>query len=66
MLPTNMEHWTSKLDVTKMTRTFAHGLSTGLTLEIAVNGSHAWVHQTTHFLPLSRLVHDLRKFNLGD
>jgi hypothetical protein len=42
-----------------MTRTFRHALTAGLTLEIAVDGTHTRIHQSTHLRLVSSLVHDL-------
>ena len=52
--------------VTKVTWTFQHVLFTGLTLEIPVDGGHAWIHEATKFWLVGGLIHDLGMLDLCD
>jgi hypothetical protein len=45
-----MKHGSCQLDVAKVPRAFSHSLSTSLTLEVPVDGTHLWVHEATNLL----------------
>jgi len=55
---TDMEYRPSELDVTEVTWTLLHAFSTGLALEVSIDGSELWIHQSSSFGSRSCLVHD--------
>ena len=61
-----MEDGPRQLDMPEMPWTLRHPLSTRLTLEIAVYGTHSRVHKTSNLRFVGRFVHDLWMFNFGD
>ena len=63
---TRMKYRTSQFDMSEMSRALRHAFSTRLTLEVAIYGSHPWVHQPSNFWPVRGLVHHLRMLNFRD
>lgn len=55
-----------ELDVTEMSRTFGHTFGAGLAFEVAVDGSHTGIMQSTDLGPLCTFVDQLCMFNLGN
>lgn len=49
-----------------MTRTLRHAFSTSLTFEVAVDCTHAGIHQSAHLRLMCGFVHDLWMFDFGD
>ena len=63
---TRVEDGPRQLNMPKVPWTLRHPLSTRLTLEIAVYGTHSRVHKTSNLRFVGRFVHDLWMFNFGD
>ena len=61
-----MKYRSSQFNMSKMTWAFRHALTTSLALEIAINGAHTRIHETTNLRLVSGLVHHLGMFNFGD
>ena len=60
---TRVKDRSRQLDVTEMTRALGHAFTTGLALEVAVDGAHAGVVDATRFKTVSAFVIDLGKLN---
>ena len=63
---TRMKDRSCQLNVTKMTGALRHSFTTGLTLKVPINGTHARVHQPPNLRSMSRLIHNLGMFDLGN
>ena len=60
---TGVENRPRKLNVTKVSRTFRHPLTTSLTLKVPIDGPQARIHQPAHLWLVSCFVHYFRVFN---
>ena len=61
-----MEDWPRQLDMTEVSRTLRHTLSTRLALEIPIDSTQPRIHQTTSLRLMSGLIHYFRMLNLRD
>lgn len=61
-----MKHRSCEFDMSKVPWTLGHTLTASLALEVAVNCTHARIHQATEFWLVCGLIHDLGVFNLCD
>ena len=63
---TGVEYRPGELDMAEVARTFRHAFTTGLALEVPVNGAHPGVHESAEFGFVRCLVHDLGMFDFCD
>ena len=63
---TGMKDRSSQFNMPKMARTLRHAFSTRLTFEVAVDSTHAGIHQSAHLGLMCGFVHDFWMFDFGD
>lgn len=62
----DVEDWTSKVNVSKVTRTLRHSFATSLTLVIPINRAEPRIRQASHLILPCCIVFHLRELNFAN